>query len=123
MSASIVTPQIHVITHVDNQVSELNKQEVINIFMGSVNQYQLDAVALKPSNDARVKFNTLVIGLTESRIQSYWAQMRFSGKLSQPEEAQSEAVAIDIVQNDTNKITYVSATTELPENVKIIYSN
>ena len=114
--------RVHVIANANSDITELRKQEVINIFMGGVNQYDVEAVALTPPNSTRVVFNTLVIGLTESRIQAYWAQMRFTGKLSRPDEVQSEADAIKIIESELDKIAYVSADTDLPEDVKIIYS-
>ncbi|GAC21788.1 hypothetical protein GARC_4851 [Paraglaciecola arctica BSs20135] len=54
--------------------------------------YDLRAIALPPESQTRVLFNTKMVGLTESRIQSCWAQMRFSGRKKPPTELTNETL-------------------------------
>ena len=110
-----------VITHEENVVS-LNKQQIRNIFMGNGGRMGLTPVALENTNRARTLFNTKVVGLTESRIQSYWAQMRFSGRMKPPAELESEAQVIDYVKNNKDAIAYITAEDVLPDGVKVLYS-
>jgi len=63
---------------------QLSREQVRNLYMGATLGYGLKPVALPASNRHRSMFNTRVIGLAEARIQSYWAQMRFTGRLRPP---------------------------------------
>ena len=91
---------IIVVANTSNKSIQLNRQQVRKLFMGGVTPYNLKAIALPPENQIRVLFNTKVLGLTESRIQSYWAQMRFTGRRTAPKEIKSEALALQyLTQN------------------------
>lgn len=88
--------------------------------MGGVSEYALTAIALPPETHTRVLFNTKVVGLTESRIQSYWAQMKFSGRRQQPKELQSEQSVLDYVKNNHNAVGYLSSAMEIPNELTIL---
>jgi hypothetical protein len=99
----------------------LNRQEVRSLFMGGARRYDLTVVALPPEHPTRVIFNTKVIGLTESRIQSYWAQMRFTGRKKPPMNLADETKLLDYLQATPNAVGYISADTPIPEGLKIIF--
>ena len=100
---------------------KLTRIEVRNLFMGEASDLALDAIALPPDSLTRVLFNTKVIGLTESRIQAYWAQMRFSGRKQPPREFQDEAKALEYVLANDGAVGYFSQDTPLPEGLVILY--
>jgi hypothetical protein len=97
------------------------RQEIRNLFMGSVLSYDLKPIALPPGNQTRVLFNTKIVGLTEARIQSYWAQMRFSGRKKQPIELTSETLVIEYLQAHPGTVSYISPDTEVPDDLTIIF--
>ena len=99
----------------------VNKRDVRDIFMGNNTDLKLIPVALAPNHKARDIFNTKIVGLTESRIQSYWAQMRFSGRKKPPREFNSVAEMLEFVENNHNTVAYVPSNTEVPEQLTIIY--
>lgn len=101
----------------------LNRQEVKSLFMGGARNYDLEVVALPPEHPVRVVFNTKVIGLTESRIQSYWAQMRFSGRKKPPLKVRNETEMLEYLQNTPNAVGYISANTLVPDSLKIIFNS
>ena len=100
---------------------KLTRIEVRNLFMGEASNLALNAIALPPDNLTRVLFNTKVVGLTESRIQAYWAQMRFSGRKQPPREFQNEAKALEYVLANEGAVGYFSQDTPLPEGLVILY--
>lgn len=110
-----------VITHESSEIDIVSKSQLRNMFMGSISIPNITPIALVPGELARSVFNVRIVGLTESRIQAYWAQMRFSGRQQRPVEASSPQEAILMIQSTPNTITYVPEGTELPEDVKIIY--
>jgi hypothetical protein len=99
----------------------LNQQEVRSLFMGGARRYNFKAVALPPEHPTRVVFNTKVIGLTEARIQSYWAQMRFSGRKKPPLKVSDETKLLQYLQATPNAVGYISADTPIPKGLKIIF--
>ena len=114
---------IKVIVNAEKDIQQLEKQEVRNLFMGGVTEYELTPVSLSEGNKSRAFFHTKVIGLTETRIQSYWAQMRFSGRLTQPQEVENEAEALRCVRKELDCIAYVAFELEIPDDVKVVYVN
>ncbi|MFS1704883.1 hypothetical protein [Alteromonas sp. AMM-1] len=114
---------IIVITQLDTQLNNVNKTMLRNLYMGNLGLGDITPIALAPGELARSVFNVRVVGLTESRIQAYWAQMRFSGRKQRPIEASDPAEAILMVQSTVNTIAYVPAGTVLPKDVKIIFTS
>ena len=110
-----------VVANTDDRDLKLTRIEVRNLFMGEASDLALNAIALPPDNLTRVLFNTKVVGLTESRIQAYWAQMRFSGRKQPPREFQNEAKALEYVLANEGAVGYFSQDTPLPEGLVILY--
>jgi hypothetical protein len=113
--------QLKVIANSEANIDSISKQQLKNAYMGYLPIDGLILITLPPNERTRAIFNTRIIGLTESRIQSYWAQMRFSGRQQRPLEAASILKAIKLVKDDPNKIAYVPANTPLPQGIKVIY--
>ena len=112
---------IVVVANTQDTSITLNRQEIRNLFMGGVLSYDLRAIALPPENQTRILFNTKVVGLTESRIQSYWAQMRFTGRKAPPTELTSEALIIEYLQGNPGTVAYLPAETEIPSGLTVLY--
>ncbi len=114
---------ITVVANTQDRSIYLNRQEVRNLFMGGAQHYGLHAIVLPPNNQTRVLFNTKVIGLTEARIQSYWAQMRFTGRKRAPHEEISESSVLEYLKNNKGAVGYLPAGITIPEQLTVIYSN
>ncbi|MDU0353507.1 hypothetical protein RS130_05810 [Paraglaciecola aquimarina] len=114
---------IMVIANTQNADIQLTRQQVRNLFMGGVLSYDFVPIALPTDNQARVLFNTKVVGLTESRIQSYWAQMRFTGRKKPPLELQNERLVIEYVMNNQGAVCYLPADVPLPEGLTVLYTS
>lgn len=112
---------IIVVANIEDYGIELSKQQVKSLFMGSSLGYNFDVATLPPSSLIRVNFNTQVIGLTEDRIQSFWAQMRFTGRKTQPKQIGTIESLLEYVKNTPGAVTYLPASTLLPGNLKILY--
>lgn len=111
---------IAVVANSEDVSVELSVQEIRNLFMGGVVSYDLVAVALPSGSQTRVIFNTKVVGLTESRIQSYWAQMRFSGRKKQPIELSNEEMVLEYLKSHPGSIAYFPADMELPAGLTVV---
>ena len=110
-----------VVANTDERDLQLTQREVRSLFMGRASNTRLNAIVLTPDNLIRILFNTKVIGLTEARIQAYWAQMRFSGRRPPPREFENEAEALQYVLANEGAVGYFSRDTPLPEGLVVIY--
>ena len=123
---AVSSDSIVVVANTQHTSIKLSRQEIRNLFMGgalSSLSYDLRAIALPPENQTRVKFNTKVIGLTESRIQSYWAQMRFSGRKKPPTELSNETLVIEYLQNNPGSVAYLPVDTEIPIGLTVLFQS
>ena len=112
---------ILVVTSEQTPIDSLNRQQVKNVYLGAPLEFESVKLVLPPSSDLRQKFNTRVIGLSESRLRSYFAQMRFSGRQIAMTEVGSAEEIIEFVANTPGSIGYVSSNTSIPDNVKVIF--
>lgn len=115
------TESIVLVANTDNKNLTLEKWQARDLFMGNSGDIALEPVGLAPSLSLRTVFNTRVVGLTESRIQAYWAQMRFSGRNKPPKAFASEQEALNYVRQNKNTVTYISASQNIPPGLVIVY--
>ncbi len=109
-----------IVANTQNEDISITRRDVRNLFMGGVIKHELHAVILPPENETRVVFNTKVVGLTESRIQSYWAQMRFSGRKKEPREMVNEEQLIEYLKMNEGSIAYLSAQSTIPSELTVL---
>ena len=120
-SPAVSADSIVVVANTQDTTIQLSRQQVRNLFMGGTLSYELRAIALPPQNQTRVLFNTKVVGLTESRIQSYWAQMRFSGRKKPPTELTNVTLVIEYLQSHPGTIAYLPADADIPANLTVLF--
>jgi len=111
-----------IVANTDNKDLSLTKVQVKNLFMRRAFTYELEPVILPQDHMIRVLFNTKIVGLTESRIQSYWAQMRFSGRKIEPKQLNTEGLIIEYLLKNKGSIAYLSGNTIVPDDLSIVYS-
>ena len=111
-----------VVANTNKKNLTLTKVQVKNLFMRRAFKYELEPVILPQEHMLRILFNTKIVGLTESRIQSYWAQMRFSGRKVEPMEIESEGLIIEFLLKNKGSIAYLSGNTRVPDELTIVYS-
>lgn len=104
-----------------NSGIQLTQQEVKSLFMGGAVAADLKPVALPANNPTRVVFNTKVLGLTETRVQSYWAQMRFTGRKKPPLEVQDQISLIEYLLANPNTVGYLPLDADIPAELSVVY--
>ena len=118
--ANLSEASVKIVANVEEDI-QLSKQQVRNLFLGGKLDENLIAVELPPANDTRILFNTKVVGLTEARIQSYWAQMRFSGRRKPPQQFASQELAIDYVLQNKRAVAYLPEDEPVPDGLRVIF--
>ncbi len=113
---------IIVVANVDAPI-KLSKSEVKTLFLGGSASYDLKAFGLirAEENTSRALFNARIIGMTEARIESYWAQMRFSGRRVPIKEFDNVEKLLQYLSENKGTAGYVSEGIKLNENLRVIY--
>ena len=105
-------------------VSKLNKDDVIDIFMGRNRQLSpgISAVPLDlPATSAeREAFYLRLTGKSMSQITAYWARLHFTGRASPPALVLSQENAIQRVIDDRGALAYVSRS-QITAQVKVVF--
>ena len=112
---------IVVVANVKENGLKLTKQQVKSLFMGSSLGYDFTVATLPPSSLVRVTFNTQIIGLTEDRIQSFWAQMRFTGRKTPPIQIDTLESLLEYVISTPGAVTYLPANVAIPDSLQVLY--
>lgn len=116
---------IWVISHKVNQELTLTKQQVRQVYLGKSivisNLIISQPLMLNKQSNVRRTFNATMLGLTEARLQSYWARMRFSGRSSAPMEVENIQQMFDFIISNKEAIGYVPSGIALPNDVVVIY--
>ena len=120
--AAFASERIIIVTHSDNTGVRLSREQIRNLFMGASVGRDLQPVALPPGSRTRSLFNIKIVGLSDSRVQSYWAQMKFTGRRPPPQIVNSEEAMVQYLLNAPSSIGYLTADTDLPEDLVIIYA-
>lgn len=120
--AAFASERIIIVTHSDNTGVRLSREQIRNLFMGASVGRDLQPVALPPGNRIRSLFNIKIVGLSDSRVQSYWAQMKFTGRRPPPQIVNSEKAMVQYLLDTPDSIGYLTADTDLPEDLIVIYA-
>ena len=122
--ASFASERVVVVANIAQSSVTLTKSQVRDLFMSGTSPelLSLTPVSIAPGEQSRMIFNTRIIGLPESRIQAYWAQMRFSGRLTPPKEVKSAEQMLDYLRTNEGSVGYLPESTQLPEGLKVVYT-
>ena len=121
-------PQVRIIVHADNPVSEISSKELGKIFLGKSKLWETwrehgESIRIQPVDQAakselRNTFSNDVLGSDTNRIRSYWHRQVFSGQGVPPEEMSSDEEVLDFVRLNPGAIGYVWAATPLWEGIR-----
>lgn len=101
-----------IIVNASNPVSVLHKAELSDIFLKKMTKFPdgrgVAPVDLTVNSSTRELFSEDVHKKSSAAVDSYWAQLLFSGR-GVPPAKRSENDALDYVRSNPNGISYVSA--------------
>lgn len=106
-----------------NPVSNLERKQVVDIFMGRAtafpNQRPAHTIDIASTNNLRAIFYKQLTGKSEAQVDAYWATLVFAGRMTPPEKLPSEAAVIKAVKDNPAAIGYITRQT-LPAGVKVV---
>ena len=124
-AAQAPTRTYRVVVNTENPVGVMSATEVSQLFLRKQQAWQHNGrqilpVELNEGSAVRDAFVREIHHKDEASLKSYWRQMIFSGKAVPPPTEQSDAAVLDYVRRYANAIGYVSASTALPADVKLV---
>lgn len=122
-SSSRAEGDLLLIVNSKNSVTNLERKQVVDIFMGRTtafpNQQPAHPVDIDNANNLRAIFYKNLTGKNEAQVDAYWATLVFAGRMLPPEKLPDEAEVIKAVKNNRAAVGYVTRQT-LPAGIKIV---
>jgi len=120
----ILAGDLVVVVNAASGVERMNRDEVINLFMGRTRRLPTGQPALRVDQASasldRAHFYRSLVGKELPEINAYWARLLFSGQASPPRQVNSEGEALEILRNRKGAIGYVDRR-HVDRRMKIVY--
>lgn len=121
--------EVYIVVNANTDVDELNRSEIINIFMGRSNfigQQSHSAMPLdiRGHHEAKEIFYKILIKRSLSEVQSYWARLIFSGDATPPKQIETYTEIRKTLRDNHGAIAYLPASeyqSELHNDLKVVY--
>ena len=115
---------IVVVTSSKNQINELEKRELIDLYMGKYNSFANGASAnpidVVNDEELKAKFYKALVGLPLARVNAYWSRLKFSGRAKPPSMENSFKDIQKRLSSDASALAYVYAS-EVTDEMKVVY--
>ncbi len=113
-----------VIVNVENKISTLSREEIIDLFMGRYNNFP-DGHHAQPCNQVdnmklTGQFYKLLTGKNVAQINAYWARLLFSGRATPPRNFKDDKAIIQEVRTSPDSIAYVDRQS-IDDTIKVIF--
>lgn len=114
-----------VIVNVDNPVGLITESELAQLFLRKTQAWRHNGQQILPvdqneGSPVRAAFVREVYRKDEGALKAYWRQMIFSGKAVPPPTEGSDAAVMEYVRRYPNAIGYVSASAQVPADLKLV---
>lgn len=117
------TASFKIIVNPTNNISSMTKEQVSEIFLKKVTQWENGRKALPvdqvTSSPIREKFSKEIHEKSVTAINSYWRQKIFSGRDVPPPEKLSDADVLAYIAENADAVGYVSANAPI-DKVKVL---
>ena len=112
---------IDVIVNANNPVRTLSAADVRHLFMHDIASFP-DGSDAQPYDNQPVQmlFYSKIAARSPLQMRAYWARIVFTSSGSPPLQLHNDAEAIATVEKSRSAITYVSDSTPLPRDVKLV---
>jgi len=122
-TSSVVSADVLVIVNAKNPVENLERRQVVDLFMGRVTAFASHQPAktfdFPSGTPEREMFYKLLTGKSEAQIDAYWATLIFAGRMLPPKLLPTDDAMIEAVAQNPSAIAYV-AEQPLPTSVKVV---
>lgn len=110
-SECILAADFVVVTHPNNDIEQLSKQELISIYMGRTTTLEdgQQVLALDQESNSEIKehYYEWLVNKSLNEINAYWSRLLFSAKAIPPYKLSSNEEVIQFINTNTNAIGYI----------------
>ncbi len=124
LSSAYANEKVVVVTSTNNQVDELKKRELIDLYMGKYSAFSNGKAAtpIDIVEDEKLKeqFYKELVGLPLARVNAYWSRLKFSGRAKPPSTESSIADIQRRLVGDESALAYVYES-KVTNDMKVVY--
>lgn len=114
-----------VVVNKSSPVDNMSRSEVIDLFMGKFVAFpdgtKAQPVEVKEEIETKRAFYKQLVGLSMSRVNAYWARLKFAGKSRSALTKASEEEVIQYLEESNIAIGYIPRDKITPE-LKVVYN-
>ncbi len=121
----VLHAELVVIVNSDCSVSHMDKNEVVDLYMGRYVAFPngVSALPIDQPGDSKIReeFYALLTGKTVAQVNAYWARLIFSGRATPPRVMLNVEETLRVVRENKDAIAYLNRE-DIDETVKVILS-
>ena len=125
-SPSYARAELVVVVNLQNNIEQLTKTQVTNIFLGNHREFpnglQAKPLDLPPAQPEKASFYRTLVNRDLDQMAAYWARLVFAGNTAPPQQLPSPQEAMQYVANNRNAVAYMERKQIDPAQVKIVFS-
>ena len=111
LSGMPVMAEIVVVVSAKSPVTALNKNQVVNIFLGKVNRFPDNTAAMPidqvEGSAVRDEFYATIVGKSAAQIKAHWSKIIFTGRGQPPAEVSSNSEVKKRIAGNPAAIGYI----------------
>lgn len=116
--------EVVIIVNPENPTSQLNRDQVIDIYMGRYTHFP-DSSSAKPIDQAidspiRAIFYQKLVNKSVAQINAFWARLLFTGRATPPKALSDGKSVTNTVMNNRDAIGYIDSQ-YLDDKVKVVF--
>jgi len=119
----VAAGELVVVVNAGSGVTRLNREDVVNLFMGRYRELP-SGVTARPidqpaTREGRALFYRKLVGKELDEINAYWARLYFSGKTSPPRQAKRYSEVIEWVASHEGGLGYIDSD-DVDDRMKVV---
>ena len=110
-SAAYADSEITIIAHSKNEMGELTRKQIADIYMGRITSLPNGSIPLpldyQGDSEVRARFYQSITGKNMAQINAYWARLSFAGQANPPRRLADKAAIMQVVEKNQDALGYV----------------
>ena len=110
-SAVHAEPDITIIANSNNELGNITRKQVADIYMGRITSLPNGSIPLpldyQGNSAVRTRFYQSITGKNMAQINAYWARLSFTGQANPPRRLADKAAVMKVVEKNQDALGYV----------------
>jgi ABC-type phosphate transport system substrate-binding protein len=113
LASAAKADDIIVIAHSPNEMGELSRKQIADIYMGRITSLPNGSIPLpldyQGDSALRARFYQSITGKNMAQINAYWARLSFTGQANPPRRLADKAAILQVVEKNPDALGYVDS--------------